>query len=422
MVWTASKVLGSSSAVAVGALCIAAPPVVAWEMLTPVGHESTLLLTAVSAWQLVALAQTCRSRAAKASVAVGVLAGVCVTADPLALVAAVAPWVICALMLARGHPERRAPLMTTGGAAVASAVVIDLLSSVNGIVGRGSVALPPSINGITAGLRTTATTLGQMISGTWYSDVLPEAIVIVAFVAFLGVLYTARRRATLDAGGAAAARKIYVWFWLLSAGGLIAGLCLSGLGIQYNTVSYQGHYVDGLWFAIAALLPIAVLRRRVPVAIAAVGISCLALVNAVGIARMPASLLNGPDYTDAARLTATLVHLGVGNGYGGYWESYAIGWQTNQRITALPLQQCAPGSGVPTLCRYEFAAPAWYRLNPGPVFVIVLRGACIHDDLCIDTGNLAGLPPPEAIRTVGLLQVYVYAHDVFADLPVATRP
>jgi hypothetical protein len=54
------------------------------------------------------------------------------------------------------------------------------------------------------------------------------------------------------------------------------------------------------------------------------------------------------------------------------------------------------------------------------VFVIALRGSCDGDDLCIDTANLASLPKPAYVRTVGLLQVDVYAHDMFADLPRAT--
>jgi hypothetical protein len=61
-----------------------------------------------------------------------------------------------------------------------------------------------------------------------------------------------------------------------------------------------------------------------------------------------------------------------------------------------------------------------YQAQSKPVFVIVLRGSCDGDDLCIDTANLASLPTPEYVRTVGLLQVDVYARDVFADLPRAT--
>jgi len=421
MVLTARRVLGTTSAVAVGALCVGAPPVVAWEMLTPVGHESTLLLTAVLAWELVVLSQTRPGHATTTSVAVGVLAGICITSDSLVVVAAVVPWIVTALILLRQHPERRVPLIITAGAAAASGVAIDLLSSAGGIVGRGGLAFSPSLNGITAGLRTTAMTLGQMISGAWYRDAFPASLVIAAVVAFVAVLYLASRNVTRGDGRAFPGRTVYVLFWILSAAGLVAGLCLSGLGIQHSPVNYQGHYVDGLWFALAAVLPIAVLRPRVLPRIAAVGISCLILVNAVGIARMSASLFDGPDYGDAAQLTATLNHLGISHGYAGYWESYAIGWDTNQRITALPLQQCTHGSGAPTLCRYEFAAPAWYSVQPGPVFVIAVRGAC-HDDLCIDSESLTGLPPPEEIRTVGLLQVYVYAHDAFGDLPMATRP
>ncbi len=54
-----------------------------------------------------------------------------------------------------------------------------------------------------------------------------------------------------------------MWFWLLSSGGLVAAFCVSGLGIQYDPVSYQGHYVDGLWFVLAALLPIGLLHPGV---------------------------------------------------------------------------------------------------------------------------------------------------------------
>jgi hypothetical protein len=302
-------------------------------------------------------------------------------------------------------------------------VAVGLVSRADGFVERGSIAAPPSLNGITSGLRTTAATLGQMISGTWYGDVLP-ALVVIAFAAFAGMLYLASRHVRVGEGRATPGRSIYVWFWMLSAAGLIAGLCLSGLGIQYSPINYQGHYVDGLWFAIAALLPVALLRRNILPQVAVVGMSCLVLISALGIIRMPSRFLELPDYQDAAQLTATLVQLGVSHGYGGYWESYSIGWDTNQRIAAVPLQRCARASGVPALCHYEFASPAWYRAQSGPVFLIILRGAdsCADDDLCLDARSLADLPPPEVTRTVGLLQVNVYASDVFAGLPMATRP
>lgn len=419
MVAAAHRVLGTSSAVAVGVLCIAAPPVVAWELLTPIAHGSTLLMTALGGWQLVRLCQAGPGRAIASSVAVGALAGVCIASDPLVLLAAVVPWVICALMIARGHHERRLPLVITGCAAVVSAGVIVGISMADGIVERGNAALSPSIEGITAGLRTTATTLGQMFVGAWYSDALPDAVAVVGFVTFAAVLYMATRGLARRAAQSPSGQPIYVWFWVLSSAGLIVGLCISGLGIQHSPVSYQGHYVDGLWFAVAALLPMGLMRAGALRRIVVVGITGLALVSAVGVARMPAYPFEGPDYVDAARLTTALDGLGVTHGYGGYWESYAVGWHTDQRVSSLPIQQCTVASSVPGLCAYEFAAPAWYRPQPGAIFVIVLRASCIHDNLCIDAANLASLPPPEAIRNVGFLQVYVYAQDVIGQLPMA---
>jgi hypothetical protein len=422
MVWTARRALSTAGASVVGALCIAAPPVVAWEFLTPDAHESTLLMTAVFAWQIVALAQRRGRGVIAKSVAVGLLASVCVVSDPLVLAAAVGPWLVCALLIARRHRDARRPLIITGGTAVAFSALLAMLANASGIVERGGGGFTPSLQGIAAGLRTTGTTLGQVFTGAWYTDMLPAAIVAAATGVFAVLLYFANRETVRRSATPRDGRDMYVWFWMLSSAGLIAALCVSGYGIQYDPVNYTGHYVDGLWFAIAALLPVGMLQGGMMRRVLAVGATALVIAAAVGVARMPSRLLEEPDYADGPQLTATLQQLGVTRGYGGYWESYAIGWHTDQRITALPLQRCAGASGIKGLCRYEFAAPAWYRSQPGPVFLIVLRDSCFNNDACISVSDLAALPPPESVHNVGLLQVVIYAHDVFGDLPMATRP
>lgn len=416
MVRTAYQVIGRTGAVAVAVLAVAAPPVVAWEMLTPIAHESTLLLCAIGAWQLVSLSRPARGHAVTFALLAGALAGVCVVSDSLAIAGAVVPWIIGSVVLWRRDGSRRLPLAITACAGILSAAVVEILSRVSGIEERGNIGLALSANGVSSGLRTIATTLGQMISGAWYSNVVPGILVILGLVSFLAVIYMAIRVLRSHAIEHAQGRDLYVWFWLLSCAGLIAGFCLSGLGRQYNPVDYQGHYVDGLWFATAALLPLGLVwtgtRRR---ALLVACVAALAVVSTVGIATTPAELFNGPDYVDAGQLTATLRQLGVVRGYGGYWESYAVGWHTGDGITTLPLQQCASG-----LCHYEFAAPAWYQPQPGPVFVVAQASPCTNDSLCIDAANLVGLPAPESVRAVGLLRVYVYARDVFASLPTAT--
>jgi hypothetical protein len=420
MVRTAQRVIGSRRAFAVGVLCIAAPPVVAWEALSPLAHISTVLLAAAAAWQLVALSQPGRGRALWSSVAVGVLAGVCVASDTLALAAAVGPWLICALVLERQRPERRLSLAVTAGTAVAAGLAVAMIASVSGIVASRLDVGAPSLQGITAGLRVTASTLGQMLSGGWYDDSLPGAVMIAAFVLFLGLIYFAVRGVTRRSTTPVAGRSMYVMFWVLSSGGLIASLCLSGLGIQASPVNYQGHYLDGLWFAVAALLPLVLRSGRSWPSPLVAAVAGLTLLSAFGVARLTAYPFQGPDYTDAPQLLSTLQQLGVTHGYGGYWESYAIGWHTDQHIAALPLQTCTNAAGATRLCRYAYAPPAVYRAQSGPVFVIVLRGSCDGDDLCINSTDLASLPEPESVRTVGLLQVDVYAHDAFAGLPQAT--
>ena len=134
----------------------------------------------------------------------------------------------------------------------------------------------------------------------------------------------------------------------------------------------------------------------------------------------PACPFDGPDYADAAQLTSTLEQLGVTDGYGGYWESYAVGPYRRARD------------------RTPIAAVQHHRKRNRTVAIRV-RSACLvsdasrsrlrdranapcRDDLCISAANLAGLPALSAVHTVGLLQVYVYADDVFAALPRAARP
>ncbi|MGA7987758.1 MAG: hypothetical protein WCB51_05105 [Candidatus Dormiibacterota bacterium] len=422
IVWTAHRVIGPRGALAAGVLCVAAPPVVGWEAVNPVAHETTLLLTAVCVWQLVALARAPRGRMLGSSIAVGVLAGICLISDPMVIAAAVAPWVICAVIVVLRQPERRIAVAVTTGSTAISSVLIAVLASASGVVERSNAGLSPSLNGITSGLRTTALTLGQMITGVWYGASFPEVIAMAAFALFAALLYMVTREVTRRSPGVVAGRDLYVWFWMLSCGGLIAGLCLTGLGIQYDPINQTGHYVDGLWFAIAALLPLGLLQRSVLRRTIAVSVTALVVTAAIGVARTPSYPFEEPDYVDGPQLTATLAQLGLQHGYGGYWESYAIGWHTDQRITALPLQQCRSSAGVKTLCHYEFSAPAWFTAKPGPVFVVALTGSCYNNDLCINVANLAAFPKPEAVRTVGLLQVYVYADDIFAGLPIATRP
>ncbi len=417
MAWTAHRVIGRLGAVVVAVLGVAAPPVAAWEMLTPVAHESTVLVTAIAAWQLVSLSRPGRGRAIASSLLVGVAAGVCVVSDTLALAAAVAPWIICALLLARRNHSRRWPVAITASAAIAAAALVALLSNASGIVARGGVGLAPSTNGVGAGLRSVATTLGQMISGAWYGDAIPAAIALGGFIAFAAVIVMATRAARQRSSDAEPVREreLYVWFWLLSCAGLITAFCISGLAIQQSPVDYQGHYIDGLWFAAIALIPLGfLLIGKIRSVLLVASVASLAVVSTIGVAFAPPYLFNGPDYVDAAALTASLEQLGVTHGYGGYWESYAVGWHTDDRITALPLQQCATG-----VCRYAFAAPAWYLSQPGPVFVIVQAEPCSHDPLCIDASSLDTLPAPELVRPVGLLRIYVYPRDVLAGLATA---
>lgn len=417
MVRSATLAVGPRGAVATGVLCIALPPVVGWELLSPIAHSSTLLVSALAAWQLVVVSRGSSRRAQLIALLVGMLAGICLISDPLALAAAALPWMVGSLMLVRRLRSSRSVLLLTAGAAVTGSIVTLVLMHAAGLTIEGGAPAGSqlSIQGLSGGLDTTAVTLGEMLTAAWYSATPALAASLAGSLAFLALLFVAGRRlACSDADGDT--RRVYTAFWLTSSLAVIGALCLSGRGLQLSQINYQGHYVDTLWFAAAALLPIAIGRsvwwRRGLAAMT----TALALVAAGGVAFVPAATFQGPDYADGGRLMTALDSLHVDRGYGGYWESYGIGWHSGGRLQSLPLQRCSP-YGAPRLCRYEFAPTALYQPQGGPVFLVVLGVPCQHDDLCLDAGDLTGLPVPQAEVPVGHLVVYVFRNDVFAALP-----
>jgi hypothetical protein len=119
--------------------------------------------------------------------------GVCVASDSLTIPAAVASWIVGAIVLARRNPSRRRPLVLTACSAVAAVALVEFLSRSSGIAERGNIGLAPPTIGVTSGLHTTATTLGQMISGAWYSDAIPTVLVVLGFVSFVALIYMATR-------------------------------------------------------------------------------------------------------------------------------------------------------------------------------------------------------------------------------------
>ena len=218
------------------------------------------------AWQLVTLSRRAVDHAGVAALAVGVVAGACVVSDTLSFAAAVVPWLICACVLAVHRPERRVVLALTAGATCVAAVGIALVAHANGIVASGISAPGLSMRGIGAGLGVAASTSRSDDLGSVVSRRPAEC--------HRGGGLRALQRAHLRGPAcrlsgandeASAPRDTYAWFWVLSSAGLIAALAATGLGIQTSPVNYQGHYLNGLWFAVAALLPLAVMglgRRR----------------------------------------------------------------------------------------------------------------------------------------------------------------
>lgn len=157
---------------------------------------------------------------------------------------------------------------------------------------------------------------------------------------------------------AAPPHELFVAFWGLVLVCVVGAFVLTQLsGDPSNT-----RYLIGAWAALAALL--GVLATSMPARAA-----LLLGVAAFGALNLRAELAGGvppagpaPKAQIAGEIERFAATHGASVGYGSYWDSSPVIWQTHQRVRMYPIQACGAGSGWCDF--YGNQISSWYLPRP----------------------------------------------------------
>ncbi len=202
------------------------------------------------------------------------------------------------------------------------------------------------------------------------------------------------------------ARTAHVAFWGLAGTIMLVAFILSTTPVDRTT----SRYIITAGYAIAALLPVAAVRRGGWARPAVVIGLCVILTGSVAAlvrrdlqdtaAHFPGPALSGP-------LDRLAKEQGLRYGYAGYWDASPLTWQSDGTVEIYPVRGC-PGT-VSGLCPFQFhQISSWYSPKPG------VRTFLLSDP-AQPLGALApsrALGPPELVRHIGAATVYVYGYDI----------
>lgn len=210
------------------------------------------------------------------------------------------------------------------------------------------------------------------------------------------------------AGPEGVARDAYLVFWSLALVGILVAFVF--LDVSWDVISSR--YLTGGFFALAALVPpLLGVRPRARLVVAA-GIGLYAALT-LGF-HVAKGVGTWSDGVDLGAPTDQLVHFARANGlevgYGGYRDAPVVTWLADERVKVFPVSPCGT-----RLCPYGAQAiSTWYRPRRRVRTFLVAHP--------LAKGRLSLKAPyaragrPLEVRRFGSLTVYVYDHDLAADL------
>jgi hypothetical protein len=195
---------------------------------------------------------------------------------------------------------------------------------------------------------------------------------------------------------------VHVAFWAASAVLLVGSFVLTTAPTDPATARYAIPVLYGT----AALLPLALVRHRVLVALA---VSAFGLVSVAGLLRKDYAdaPFAGPDTAAALEKVVAREHLQ--RGYAGYWDAANLMWASHMKVRVYPVYSCP----APKVCRmYLHRISSWYTPHPGT-----------RSFLLVDPAQpiLAGPDPAfgKPVRTLtlpGNVQMLIYSGDIAAAI------
>jgi hypothetical protein len=179
----------------------------------------------------------------------------------------------------------------------------------------------------------------------------------------------------------------------------------------------SSRYLAGAFLALAALVPVLLASRERArwLVAAALGVYT-ALALGYHVTKGPGTWSTGGALQGPADRLADYARAnGLEYGYGGYDDAPVVTWLTDERVKVFQVGVCGA-----RLCPYgAHTISSWYRPRPGIRTFLVTHPAARGPSL---RHPYAVAGTPVAVRRFGSLTVYVYDHDIAADLARTTSP
>jgi hypothetical protein len=216
----------------------------------------------------------------------------------------------------------------------------------------------------------------------------------------------ARRRGAREP--ASSARVAWCVFWAASLVLLSLAFILSDTpdGLAAS------HYLVGLLYAAAALVPLLGGGGRPMRVVVTAGVTLYAFTGWLALAQHRIGPRSSPSYQLAAAVEriANEEHLSVG--YAGYWDAAPITWATHLRVKVFPVEDC---DGNQHLCVFELhLISSWYTPRPDTKTFLLSDSDPAYSGW--PSAPTPDLGKPIAVHQIGAVTMYVYPYDIASRL------
>jgi hypothetical protein len=204
-------------------------------------------------------------------------------------------------------------------------------------------------------------------------------------------------------------RELFVAFWGLVLVFVLAAFALT----QLSATSTNSRYLLGAWVAVAALLGILATQRAARIVL----VAAVALFGALNVRAELAAGVPPSGPAPNQRLAGEIERFALAHdarvGYGGYWDSAPVTWETHSAITLFPIQACGFPSGW---CQfYNAYISSWYVPRPHTrTFLLTDTRPGVQLEV---TAPPASFGRPIAGASLGEgLAIYIYGSDIATHL------
>ena len=426
LTWGVARTAGRSAAGVVAALLICLNPVSLQIVTSHAVHGSTWFTVAGLSAYAVFVATRSHRRVSAIDLTLaclaGLIAGVNIVSDPLALPVAVMPLMIAMGAVSwRAESAERSRVVATAGTFLAAALVAALATPAIGRATGITADLPPrnlaTLEQIWSSLLQAAQNAMGFFGPAPFGDrftafgALRLAVGIIGLVGVvIAIRVGLRRAAELRSSKSIDARDQPLFaFQVYWGASLVVGLAVvvaSPLTFEVRDSSVR--YEFNLFFAAAVALAIW-LRRRGPLMAAAL-ISGVAIVGIGGVLSQrddrhgferSAMVASAPDAIDLAHSR------GATRGYAGYWNAGPLRWHTGADL--LPVANCNSPKGI-RLCPTRFAVPP-HRFEPrvGRKSYVLIDHAYAGAP---EDRYLVAFGPWEERHQIGDIYLLIYSYDI----------